>query len=162
MITLKSSEREQLLLLQGEALIQSLTDKYLSLTDGVINADTMTLLNGHQHTLLAYRYFCEEVKNGGFVQLIQNGYGTYIFRNPFAKSLKLFGAETLGKLVYKAQEIYFDHAEELEKETTEEQFLSMYVDFEEFDAIEESFYAIEEEQTALISNYVKENLDLFL
>jgi hypothetical protein len=153
---------EQLLALQGEEFIKTLTDKYLAIIGNTINVETMAVLNGYQHTLLAYRYFCEEVKSGGFVQLIQNGYGTYIFRNPFAKTLKTFGAENLSKLVYKAQNIYFEHAEELEKETTEEQFLAMYVDFEDFDEIEEAFFEIEEEQTALIVNHVKQNRPLFL
>lgn len=162
LLILTSNVREQLFLLQGEEFIYFITNQYLAKTNGQITAETMPLLNGYQHTLLAYRYLCEEVKNGGFVQLIQNGYGSYIFRNPFVKKIKTFGAEVLSKLLYKAQNIYFKHAEELEKETTEEQFLAMYVDFEEFDEIEEAFSQIEEEQTALIVNHVKQNLSLFL
>ena len=161
-LQLTSTEREQLLSLSGELFITTLTDKYLAIIGGSITAETMSVLNGYQHTLLAYRYFCEEVKSGGFIQLIQNGYGTYIFRNPFAKTVKTFGAERVSKLVYKAQNIYFEHAEELEKETNEEQFLAMYVDFEEFDEIEEAFFEIEKEQTSLIVNFVKENFGLFL
>jgi hypothetical protein len=41
------------------------------------------------------------VNEGGFVQLIQNGYGGYIFDNPVAKALKQMGAKGLFKTLYK-------------------------------------------------------------
>lgn len=40
---------------------------------------------------------------GGFVQLIQNGYGPYIFDNPFAKAMRMFGAKEFSKLIYEAK-----------------------------------------------------------
>ena len=70
-----------------DAFLKVFIDKYLEVTGGKINADTMLLLNGYQHTLLGYHFFREEVMEGGFVQLIQNGYGPYIFDNPFAKAM---------------------------------------------------------------------------
>jgi hypothetical protein len=70
-------------------------DKYLEVTGGKIDASTMPLLNGYQHSLLGYHIFREEVNEGGFVQLIQNGYGPYIFDNPFAKAMRIFGAKVI-------------------------------------------------------------------
>ena len=35
-----------------------------------------------------------------------NDYGGYIFDNPFAKVMRLWGAEEFSKLVYKAKKIY--------------------------------------------------------
>ena len=52
---------------------------------------------------------------GGFCQLIQNGYGGYIFDNPFAKVMRLWGAEEFSKLVYKAKKIYDANRKDLEK-----------------------------------------------
>ena len=78
--------------------------KYLEVTGGVINAETMPLLNGYQHTLLGYHFFREEVLEGGFIQLIQNGYGPYIFDNPFAKAMRMFGAKDFSKLIYDAKD----------------------------------------------------------
>ena len=54
-----------------------------------------------------------------------------------------------------------DNQKELERETTEEEFLAMYVDFEVFDELEEKFFLIEEESTEAIAHYVDDNLALF-
>lgn len=86
-----------------DAFLKVFIDKYLEVTGGKINADTMPLLNGYQHTLLGYHFFREEVMEGGFVQLIQNGYGPYIFDNPFAKAMRMFGAKEFSKLIYEAK-----------------------------------------------------------
>jgi hypothetical protein len=137
------------------------TDAYLAEVNNELNADNMHKLNGHQHALLAYRYFREEVNYGGFVQLIQNGYGGYIFDNPTAKAFKIFGANGTAKIVYRAKEIFDANREELERDTTDEEFNAMYVDFEEFEEIEEEYFKIEKQQTAIITKYVDDNRALF-
>lgn len=141
-----------------DEFLQVFIDAYLKETGGVLTADNMHLLNGSQHTLLAWHYFTTEMREGGFVQLIQNGYGGYIFGNPFAKAMKEFGAVELGKLIYKAKDIYEPNKKVLERETTEEEFNAMYVDFEVFDELEETYFDIEEQQTALIAAYVDDHI----
>jgi len=141
-----------------DEFLQVFTDAYLQALGGKLTADNMQLLNGSQHTLLAHRFFQDEMRDGGFVQLIQNGYGGYIFENPFAKAIKQFGAAELAKLIYKAKEIYDPNKAELERETTEEEFNAMYVDFEVFDDLEELYFDIEEQQTALIAAYVDNHI----
>ena len=141
-----------------DEFLQVFIDAYLKEIDGNLTADNMSKLNGSQHTLLAWHFFSTEMRDGGFVQLIQNGYGPYIFENPFAKAIKQFGAADLGKLIYKAKEIYDANKTELERETTEEEFHAMYVDFEVFDDLEEKFFEIEEHQTALIAAYVDDHI----
>lgn len=144
-----------------DEFLKVFTDAYLNAVGEEINAENMDKLNGYQHTLLALRFFSDEVNEGGFVQLIQNGYGGYIFDNPTAKALKLMGAKGLSKILYKAKEIYDAHRTELERETTEEEFNAMYVDFEQFDELEEKYFYIEEEEIAIIAQYVDENLEDF-
>ena len=136
-------------------------DAYWKEMNGELNAETMLKLNGHQNALLAYSIFRKEMNDGGFVQLIQNGYGGYFFDNPFAKAMRLFGAKPLSKLVYAAKKIYDENKKELERETTDEEFLSMYVDFEDFDDLEEEFFMIEEETTSAIAHFVDENINMF-
>src|SRR5690554_7363333 len=63
-----------------DEFLKVFTDAYLETVGGDITAENMEKLNGYQHTLLALRFFSEEVNQGGFVQLIQNGYGGYIDR----------------------------------------------------------------------------------
>jgi len=144
-----------------DEFLQVFTDAYQAEIGGVLSAETMPLLNGSQHTLLAWHYFSTEMRDGGFVQLIQNGYGGYIFANPFAKAIKQFGALDLSKLIYKAKEIYDPNKAELERETTEDEFNAMYVDFEVFDDLEEAYFEMEEQQTALIAAYVDEHITDF-
>lgn len=137
------------------------TSKYLEIIGGDLNADKMNLLNGFQHSVLAYHFFREEVMEGGFVQLIQNGYGGYVFDNPFAKSMRMFGAEEFAKLIYKAKKIYDAHKEDLEKERSEDDFMAMYEQYEEFDDLEEEFLNSEEEVSSIIAEYIDEHLEEF-
>ena len=137
------------------------TDKYMELVGGEPGAETMALLNGYQHSLLVYHFFRKEVLEGGFVQLIQNGYGPYIFDNPFAKSMRLFGAKDFSKLIYAAKKIYDAHRDDLERDTTDEEFMAMYEQYEEFDELEETYLDIEENVTGIIAKYVDEHLELF-
>ena len=144
-----------------DAFIQVFTDAYKELTGGELTAETMPLLTGEQHSLLAYQIFRDELMEGGFCQLIQNGYGGYIFANPFAKVMCLWGVGDLSKLVYAAKKIYDAHREDLERERTDDEFMAMYEQYEVFDALEDEFLEKEEEYTALVTSYVDEHLDLF-
>ena len=60
-----------------DGFLKVFIDKYLEVTGGVVNAETMPLLNGYQHSLLGYHFLREEINEGGFVQLIQNGLAMY-------------------------------------------------------------------------------------
>jgi len=158
MIQLKDSDLAAAAEKGMDEFLQVFTDAYLKEIDGKLTAENMSKLNGSQHTLLAWHFFSTEMREGGFVQLIQNGYGAYIFSNPFAKAIKQFGAVELAKLVYKAKEIYDPNKAVLERETTDEEFNAMYVDFEVFDDLEERYFDIEEQQTSLIAAYVDEHI----
>ena len=144
-----------------DGFLQVFIDKYLEVTGGELTAETMPLLTGEQHSLLAYQIFRDELMEGGFCQLIQNGYGGYIFANPFAKVMRLWGVGDLSKLVYAAKKIYDAHREDLERERTDDEFMAMYEQYEVFDALEDEFLEKEEEYTALVASYVDEHLDLF-
>ncbi len=144
-----------------DEFIQAFTDKYKEVIGGELTAGTMALLTGEQHSLLAYQIFRDEIMVGGFCQLIQNGYGGYIFDNPFAKVMRLWGAEEFSKLIYRAKKIYDTHREDLEKERTEDEFMAMYEQYEAFDELEEEYFEMEEQVTAIVASYVDEHLDLF-
>ena len=95
------------------------------------------------------------------MQLIQYGYGPYIFDNPFAKAMRLFGAKEFSKLIYSAKKIYDEHRADLEKERTDEEFMAMYEQYEAFDDLEEQFMDMEELVTAQLAEYVDEHLEEF-
>lgn len=143
------------------AFIQVFTDAYKQVIGDDWNAEKMALLNAEQHTLLAYQLFRDEVMEGGFCQLIQNGYGGYIFMNPFAKALRLWGVGELTKLIYSAREIYVANKQDLERERTDEEFMAMYEQYEAFDDLEDKFLEKEEQFTALVAQYVDDHLAQF-
>ncbi|MDD2244079.1 MAG: DMP19 family protein [Dysgonamonadaceae bacterium] len=161
MVQIQNKELEKAAQQGMDEFLKVFTDAYLNEVGGDITTENIDKLNGYQHTLLALRFFMDEVNQGGFVQLIQNGYGGYVFDNPTAKSLKLMGATGLSKIIYKAKEIYDANRAELERETTEEEFNAMYVDFEAFDELEEKMFYIEEEEIQIIAQYVDENIEDF-
>mgnify|MGYP000086271134 FL=1 len=140
-----------------DEFIQVFTDKYKEVIGGELTADTMPLLTGEQHSLLAYQIFRDEIMVGGFCQLIQNGYGGYIF----AKVMRLWGADEFSKLIYKAKKIFDANRKDLEKERTDDEFMAMYEQYEAFDELEEVYLEMEEQVTALIASYVDEHLELF-
>ena len=144
-----------------DEFLQVFIDKYLELAGEELSAEMMSLFNGYQHTLLGYYYFRREVLEGGFVQLIQNGYGPYIFDNPFAKAMRLFGAKDFSKLLYEAKKIYDANREDLERDCTDDEFMAKYEKYEAFDDLEESYMDMEEIVTAKIAEYVDEHLDQF-
>ena len=93
---------------------------------GELTAATLGELNSDQITLLAWDVLHEEVMDGGFVQLIHNGYGPFIFKNPFAKAVKLWGMRELSKLVYDAHTLYVKYHEPLEKDCTYDEFMALF------------------------------------
>ena len=46
-----------------DGFLKVFIDKYLEVTGGVVNAETMPLLNGYQHSLLGYHFLREEKEN---------------------------------------------------------------------------------------------------
>lgn len=161
MITLSQSAIAQAEAKGMDSFLTLFTDAFLHEINGELSAQNMSLLNGYQHALLALRFFSEEVNEGGFVQLIQNGYGGYLFLNPTAKAWKLMGAKQLSKILYKAKTIYDKHRQALERETTDDEFMAMYEQFEQFDVLEEKYMEVEEQEMSIIATYVKEHIDDF-
>ena len=122
----------------------------------------MPLLNAEQITLLAYQTVRQEVMEGGFIQLIHNGYGPFIFLNPFAKAMRLWGAREFSKLIYEGRKLYDMYASELTKDCSDEEFMALYEQFEAFDELDDSFIEMEEDVTEIVAHYVDENLNNFV
>lgn len=128
---------------------------------GELTAESMAELNSDQITLLGYHILHEEVMDGGFVQLIHNGYGPFFFRNPFAKAMREWGLRELYKLMNKAHKLYGKYREEIEAECTDEEFMSLFERFSAFDDCDDEFVENEEEWTLMIANYIDDHIDHF-
>jgi len=135
-----------------------------AIRDGIQNeltTETMAQLNADQITLLAWDILHEEVMDGGFVQLIHNGYGPFIFKNPFAKAVKLWGLRDLSKLIYDAHTLYLKHKEKIEQDCTEEEFMALFEQFPEFDDMDDTFVESEETWTEQIAEYIDQHIEQF-
>lgn len=128
---------------------------------GKLDANTMALLNADQVTLLAYVILRDEVMDGGFVQLIHNGYGPFIFKNPFSKMMRNWGLDALASLVNKAHKPYSHHHEEIERDCTDEEFMALFEQLPEFDDLDDEFVENEEEWTGAVACYIDEHIDRF-
>ena len=144
-----------------DAFVSAFVQAIKEAIGGELTAATLGELNSDQITLLAWDVLHEEVMDGGFVQLIHNGYGPFIFKNPFAKAVKLWGMRELSKLVYDAHTLYVKYHEPLEKDCTDDEFMALFEQFPEFDDMDDEFVEKEEEWTEQIARYIDENIDRF-
>ena len=128
---------------------------------GELSAETMPKLNADQITLLAYYYLREEVMDGGFIQLIHNGLGGFIFLNPFARPIREWGLPTLSPIINGCHKLYKKYREELEKDYTDEEFMALFEKYPDFDKYDDAFVESEEVFTEAVARYVDDNIEKF-
>jgi hypothetical protein len=150
--------------LEATDFIHQLTDSYLQHIGGSLTADNMDQLNANQHTLLAYRFLLDEVMEGGFIQLIQNGYGPYVLDGPFAMMMKKhWELVDFGKFMYEVKKEYHLHKAELEADLNEEQFMALYEQQEKMNELGDEFLdKYQEIVTPSIADYVRKNEEKFV
>ena len=124
--------------------------------------ETMDELNADQMTLLAWDILHSEVMDGGFIQLIHNGYGPFIFKNPFAKALnKMWHMRELSKMLYEVHTLWVQNREALERECSDEEFMALFEQYPQFDDYDDMFVENEEEYTSQVAHYIDANIEKF-
>jgi hypothetical protein len=145
-----------------DAFVQVFIDAIRQAIGGELNSENMAELNTDQITLLAWDTLHEEVMDGGFVQLIHNGYGPFIFKNPFAKALnKMWGMRELSKMIYDAHTLYVKYGADIEKDCTDDEFMALFEKYPEFDEFDDKFVENEEEWTEQVATYIDNHLNQF-
>ena len=160
-VIVKDADLQQAAMEGMDAFIGVFTQAIHDAIGGELTAETLMELNADQVTLLAWDTLHEEVMDGGFVQLIHNGYGPFIFKNPFAKAVKQWGLRELSKLVYDAHTLWLKHREEIERELSEDEFMALFEQMPEFDDLDDAFVENEEEWTSEIAHYIDEHIERF-
>jgi len=160
-VVVKDADLQQAVLEGMDAFLGVFVKAIYEAVDGELTAESMQELNADQITLLAWDILHQEVMDGGFVQLIHNGYGPFIFKNPFAKAVKLWGMRELSKLIYDAHTLWLKYRETIEKDCTEDEFMALFEQFPEFDDLDDTFVENEEVWTADIAHYVDDHLERF-
>ena len=147
--TLKQAAQEGV-----DEFVLAVKDAIVDAAGGELNAAALGNLNAEQVTLWGYFILREEV--------IYNGYGSFFFRNPFARAVEGWGMDELASIIRKAHRVYDKNRAELEKERSDEDFMALFEQFPQFDEFDDSFVENEEEWTAMIAHYVDEHLDNFV
>lgn len=160
-VHIKKEEWENALSEGSIAWLDCLYNHILSADGGTLTAESMTKLTSDQITFYAYKIFRDEMLEGGFCQLIQNGYGPFIFENPFAHALRLWDMRELSKIINKANDIYRKNKKDLTSGRTEDEFMAMYEDYEAFDKWEDEYIEDEEQFTDEVKTYVLSHPDNF-
>lgn len=143
----------------GEAaFIECIADAALAAGGGTINAECLQRLSAAQMTLVAYVALRREVLEGGFVQLIYNGYGPLFFRNPFGRAMRAMGADELATLMNGVHRHYYQIEDELQTELSDEDFMALYEQHPELERYDDRFVEGEPAFTSIIAHYVDEHL----
>lgn len=154
----------QLAAAAGEGMdefLQVIVDATHAAIGGDLSAANMGMLNSDQITLLGYISLRDELMDGGFVQLIHNGWGPFFFRNPFDKAVRDWGLQELCSIIRHAHKLYSKYRTQIEGECTDEEFMAMFEQYPEFDELDDKFVEYEEEFTDSIAHYVDEHLERF-
>ena len=168
----KELAREKYEQLDCIGFIQWVTDGYLAAVGGVLTVENMETLSAEQHSVLCYRYVLDEVMEGGFIQLIMNGFAPYVLEGPFPMVVKkewgsVEGGEKVmkdfSKLLYAVKAAYHKHQEEFSQDMTDEEFMAMYEQLEDLNELGDDFLdEHQEEVTPLVAKMIVENLDMYM
>ncbi len=147
-------------------MLETTCDRLLQSVGGTLDAEAMGKLSSDAITLIAYRMMRDEVMDGGFIQLIHNGLGPFIFLNPFAKAVRLWGQGTddeevlhaLSKLIYKGRKLFEAYGDALTRECTDEEFMALYEQYPQFDDLDDEFVCCEEEFTTAMERHIPEGI----
>lgn len=160
--TIKDSVLRQAAAEGMDAFLAAVVQAVKQTAGGELTAESMQQLTANQITLWGYDILHEEVMDGGFIQLIYNGYGPFFFDNPFAKAMRLWGLNEFSKVLYKAKNLYDERKDDLTRERTDEEFMALFENNEEFDELDDYFVENEEDITAAVACYVDDHLDSFV
>lgn len=161
-VTIKDSVLRQAAAEGMDAFLATVVQAVKQTAGGELTAESMQQLTADQITLWGYDILHEEVMDGGFIQLIYNGYGPFFFDNPFAKAMRLWGLNEFSKVLYKAKNLYDERKDDLTRERTDEEFMALFENNEEFDELDDYFVENEEDITAAVACYVDDHLDSFV
>lgn len=144
-----------------DAFLEVFVNAIYNSIGGELNETTMNQLNAEQITLLAYYILRDEVMDGGFVQLIHNGYGPFFFKNPFSKAIREWGIDELSSLINKGRNYYYKYGADIEADCTEEEFMALFEKYSVFDTLDDKFVENEEEWTKTVAYYIDQHIELF-
>ena len=136
-------------------------EKYQEIIDNDSSGTIADCLNDSQKTLFSFIHLNAQIADGGFIQLIKNGFGEMIFDNKFTGIIKSWGAEKTAEFIDESSEIYIKYKNEILNTETDEELNKIYNKTKAFETIDTIFFEIMEEEGMYIKNYIEKNLNEF-
>lgn len=121
-------------------------------------------INDHQAILLIFNDLYGQVTNGGFIQLIYNGYGFSVFESEFINLLESIGIAKIQNILERAKIFYEKYREKFENVNREnwDDFAELYKKCPEFEKLDEEFYEVMDAEVSILKNFVEKNLSDFV
>lgn len=121
-------------------------------------------VNDHQAILLIFNDLYGQVTNGGFIQLIYNGYGFSVFESEFINLLEPIGITKIQNILKRAKIFYETYREKFENVNREnwDDFAELYKKCPEFEKLDEEFYEVMDAEVSILKNFVEKNLSDFV
>ena len=121
-------------------------------------------VNDHQAILLIFNDLYGQVTNGGFIQLIYNGYGFSVFESEFINLLEPIGIVKIQNILERAKIFYEKYREKFENVNREnwDDFSELYKKCPEFEKLDEEFYKVMDAEVSILKNFVEKNLSDFV
>jgi len=121
--------------------------------------DFIDELSEGQQLLLSYDYVLMQVSQGGFIQLIQNGYIGLLL--PMPAWLNMVDAPGMAKLIDDVLKVYVLNKNILDKETSVEEFAMLYNELPEFEILDQRFEELNEQTIKKILAYASSHIEEF-
>lgn len=117
-------------------------------------------LSTGQQLLISYDYVRMQVLQGGFIQMIQNGYVGILPAMP--EWLKMVKDRHMAKTIDDVLKVYVLNREMLDKQTSVEEFAKLYDELKEFETLDEQFMAQNDDTIKLIADYALAHAEDFV
>lgn len=122
--------------------------------------DFMRDLSPGQQLFLTYDYVQMQVKQGGFIQFLQNGYVSLLL--PMPGWLQALEANDMAQLLDDVLKEYVTNIDLLERETTVEEFAKLYDQIPEFNVLDDRFNELDAPTLHLLVTYAAAHLEEFV
>lgn len=144
-----------------EAFVKAFLTAIHEAIDGELTDENIRELTSDQVTLLIWEAMREELLQGGFIQLIHNGWGGYIFHSPFDKAVRAWGMQDLCSLIRKAHKLYTPFHADIEADCTDDEFMALYEHYPQFDELDDYYIENDDRLTKDVAHYVDEHIGIF-
>ena len=161
-VSIKDSELRKAANEGIDSFLNLVINKTRDVIGGELTADNMAQMSSNQITLMGYATLRDELMDGGFIQMIHNGYGPFFFRNPFDAAMRNWGVMDLCRLMRKAKKQYLRYREEIEREMNDDEFMALYERVPAFEDLDDEFVTNEEKWSEMVAIYVDEHLMEFV